>query len=118
MEQSTAGVVSGAKLAEDAGEALVEIESVSKRLAGLIQNISREASEQADTATLLAGAMNAIRDITMQTSSGTASTAENIGHLAQLSRELRESVAGFKLPEEHRQSSGNTNVMRAISDDE
>src|SRR5690606_41551860 len=40
MEQSTAGVVAGAKLAEAAGDALREIENVSKHLAGLIQTIS------------------------------------------------------------------------------
>src|SRR5699024_3459190 len=38
MEQSTAGVVSGARQAEEAGAALQEIESVSQQLSGLIQN--------------------------------------------------------------------------------
>ena len=41
MEQTTAEVVAGARLAEDAGLALGEIEKVSNDLADLIQNISR-----------------------------------------------------------------------------
>jgi hypothetical protein len=41
MEQTTAEVVAGARLAEDAGLALGEIEKVSTDLANLIQNISR-----------------------------------------------------------------------------
>jgi twitching motility protein PilJ len=40
MEQTTAEVVAGARLAEDAGLALVEIEKVSNDLADLIQSIS------------------------------------------------------------------------------
>jgi hypothetical protein len=41
MEQTTAEVVAGARLAEDAGLALGEIEKVSNDLADLIQNISQ-----------------------------------------------------------------------------
>ncbi len=99
MEQSTAGVVTGAKLAEDAGNALTEIESVSKQLADLIQDISREAREQASTAVNISESMHVIQQITMETSEGTTETALSIGNLTELANELRTSVAGFKLPE-------------------
>ena len=99
MEQSTAGVVSGAKLAEDAGGALGEIESVSKQIAELIQQISREADQQAQSATDISETMNVIQGITIQTSDGTSETATSIGELTQLAQELRESVTGFRLPE-------------------
>jgi len=99
MEQSTAGVVSGAKLAEDAGGALGEIESVSKQIAELIQQISREADQQAQSATEISETMNIIQGITIQTSDGTSETATSIGELTQLSQQLRESVTGFRLPE-------------------
>jgi twitching motility protein PilJ len=46
MEQTTSQVVSGARLAEDAGEALESIEKVSNDLAGLIQDISRQAQDR------------------------------------------------------------------------
>jgi len=99
MEQSTAGVVSGAKLAEDAGGALGEIESVSKQIAELIQQISQEADQQAQSATEISETMNVIQGITIQTSDGTSETATSIGELTQLSQELRASVTGFRLPE-------------------
>ncbi len=100
MEQSTAGVVSGAKLAEEAGGALGEIESVSKQIADLIQQISQEAEQQAETAVHISETMNVIQGITIQTSDGTSETATSIGELTELSRDLRASVTGFKLPDE------------------
>jgi len=98
MEQSTSGVVTGAQLAQNAGESLEEIENVSKRLAALIQNISQSASQQAVAATNISDTMNVIQEITTQTSAGTNETAASVGNLAELANELRRSVAGFKLP--------------------
>ena len=103
MEQSTAGVVSGAHQAEEAGEALREIESTSQHLAGLIQSISESARQQAEAASNISDTMNVIQEITSQTSAGTNETATSIGNLADLANELRESVAGFKIPESQEQ---------------
>lgn len=100
MEQTTSQVVSGARLAEDAGEALESIEKVSNDLAGLIQEISSQAQEQSKNATRIAELMNSIRDISIQTSEGTGQTAKSVASLAELVRKLRESVADFKLPED------------------
>jgi twitching motility protein PilJ len=100
MEQTTTQVVSGARLAEDAGEALESIEKVSNDLAGLIQNISRQAQEESRNATRIAQLMNSIRDISVQTTEGSGQTAKSVANLAELVRELRDSVSDFKLPEE------------------
>ncbi len=102
MEQTTAEVVRGARLAEDAGVALEEIESVSKNLAALIQNISNAARQQASSAGHISNTMNIIQEITSQTSAGTTATAQSIGKLAAITNELRNSVAGFKLPDDGR----------------
>ena len=99
MEKSTAGVVNGAQIAEDAGSALEEIESVSDQLAGLIQNISGSAREQANVATQLAASMGSIQEMTTQATQGTEQTSRSIGNLARLAQDLDTSVAGFKLPE-------------------
>ncbi|MBP8924557.1 MAG: type IV pili methyl-accepting chemotaxis transducer N-terminal domain-containing protein [Pseudomonadales bacterium] len=104
MEQTTAEVVRGARLAEDAGVALEEIESVSKNLAALIQNISNAARQQASSAGHISNTMNIIQEITSQTSAGTTATAQSIGKLAGITNELRNSVAGFKLPDDARGS--------------
>lgn len=98
MEQTTAEVVSGARLAEDAGTALGEIERVSHDLNNLIKNISGAAQQQSAAASDITQTMGVIRQITSQTSLGAGQTAESIGHLAQLAADLRRSVADFKLP--------------------
>lgn len=99
MEQSTSGVVSGGKMAEDAGEALTRIEDVSTELASLIQGISDAASRQAIVATDVSNTMNVIQEITVQTSEGSEETSSSIGNLSEMANELRKSVAGFKLPD-------------------
>jgi len=98
MEQTTSEVVAGARLAEDAGTALGEIESVSTSLADLIQGISSAAKQQSSAATNITTTMHTIQSITKQTSQGANQTAASIGNLAQLAADLRRSVADFKLP--------------------
>ena len=98
MEQTTSEVVRGARLAQDAGVALEEIEKVSKTLAALIQNISNAARQQASSAGHISNTMNVIQEITSQTSSGTTATAKSIGNLAKMASEMRKSVSGFTLP--------------------
>lgn len=98
MEQTTSEVVAGARLAEDAGTALGEIEKVSSDLSGLIQGISTAAQQQSGAAANITLTMNTIQQITSQTTQGANQTAESIGNLAQLAADLRRSVADFKLP--------------------
>jgi len=103
MEASTTNVVSGAKMAEDAGDALIEIENVSDELAELITGISTSANRQASVAMDVSNTMNVIQEITLQTSEGTEETSASIGNLSVLANELRKSVAGFKLPDSDEQ---------------
>ncbi|MDD2031792.1 MAG: methyl-accepting chemotaxis protein [Pseudomonas rhizophila] len=98
MEQTTTEVVRGARLAQDAGVALEEIEGVSKTLAALIQSISNAAQQQTTSAGQISLTMNVIQQITTQTSSGSTATAESIGNLAKMASQLRRSVSGFTLP--------------------
>ena len=100
MEQTTADVVQGAMLAENAGVALSKIENVSAHLAKLIEKISKEAHQQATTASDISKTMGIIQRITSQTTSGTLTTVTAISQLAQLASELRDSVEGFKLPDD------------------
>ena len=98
MEQTTTEVVRGARLAQDAGVALEEIEGVSQNLADLIQRISNAAQQQANSAGQISLTMNIIQQITNQTSSGSTATADSIGNLAKMASQLRRSVSGFTLP--------------------
>ena len=97
MEESTRGVVEGAKLSDAAGQALAEIGEVSQNLADLIKNISDATRHQADSATGVAGKMQDILHVTEQTTAGTQKTAMAVGELAGLATELKGSVAGFKV---------------------
>ena len=97
MEESTRGVVEGAKLSDAAGQALTEIGEVSQNLAELIENISAATRHQAASATSVAGKMQDILRVTEQATAGTQRTAIAVGELAGLATELKSSVAGFKV---------------------
>jgi twitching motility protein PilJ len=98
MEKSTSGVLSGAKLSQDAGTSLEQIEAVSHQLAELINTISDAAKQQAQAAVGSSDSMNVIQEIAIQTSTGTNESAASIGRLLDLTDELRKSVSGFTLP--------------------
>ncbi|MFA5940224.1 MAG: methyl-accepting chemotaxis protein [Sinimarinibacterium sp.] len=98
MERSTQNVVVGAKSAEEAGQALTKVETSSQELAKLITDISSSARNQSAQAIKIAGTMQVIRDIAVQTSGSASQTASAVQELTVLSEKLRESVAGFKLP--------------------
>ncbi len=98
MESTTSEVVRGTRLAEDAGTALVQIEKVSNKLSGLIQEISLEAQADSAAAMQFSEIMQRIRHISIQTSEGSKQTAKAVEDLAELVLHLSDSVADFKLP--------------------
>jgi twitching motility protein PilJ len=97
MEKSTMGVVEGAKLSDAAGQALSEIDFVTKNLAQLIQTISQATQTQASATNKVAQNMQDILEITRQTTRGTQQAAGSIRDLAAVAQELKSSVSGFKL---------------------
>ncbi len=99
METTTQEVVDGSQIADQAGQALTEIEGVSNRLSELIQSISLSAKQQARGSEALATSMNQIADVTQQTAAGTKQAAVSINSLAHLADGLRGSVSTFKLPD-------------------
>ncbi len=98
MDVTNEEVVNGTMLAEEAGERLNEIESVSERLAILISQISLASKQQARGSETISRAMNDIADVTQQTAAGTKQATASIGNLAELADKLRSSVSTFKLP--------------------
>lgn len=100
MESSTSEVVGGAKLAEDAGEALQKIEQVSKDIATATEEIASRLQNQSHDVSSINDTMNVIQEITSQTSDGTEQTTQSIETLAKMAEQLRQTVARFKLPDE------------------
>jgi twitching motility protein PilJ len=101
MERSTTDVVGGALLAENAGAALDEIEQVSHQMASLIQNISDTGRDQNRLATAINKNMLVLRQISAKTTQSTAQTSGAISKLSELASQLRQTVRGFRLPDDH-----------------
>ena len=97
MEQSTQGVVQGARLSDAAGSALVDIDRVTRELSTLIEVISSEAKREADSANVVAANIQHIFAVTEQTGDGTRSTAQMVHELSRTADELRQSVDRFKI---------------------
>jgi twitching motility protein PilJ len=97
MERSTQGVVEGARLSDNAGTALTEIDRVSRRLAELIEQISDSTSKEAAMASVVADNIQHIFAVTEQTGEGTRATAAQVRELSRMAEELRQSVARFKI---------------------
>lgn len=100
MEETIHEVVVGSTLADKAGNALVEIEQVSTRLAELIKSISESAKQQAQSSEDISKAMSSISKVTEIVQTGAIRASGSVKMLVELSDELRGSVAPFKLPEE------------------
>ncbi len=97
MERSTQGVVEGAKLNDNAGTALTEIDRVSRQVADLIEQISSSASREAGLANVVADNIQHIFAVTEQTGEGTRVTATQVRELSRMAEELRQSVSRFKI---------------------
>jgi twitching motility protein PilJ len=91
-------VVEGANLAENAGDALREIENVSNYIAELTRRIADSAQQQSQEASRINTTVGTIQRITETNAEGTRRTAESVDALADLAVELQRSVAGFRLP--------------------
>ncbi|KXX63881.1 methyl-accepting chemotaxis protein [Marichromatium gracile] len=98
MEASTSGVVEGANLAENAGDALHEIENVSAYIADLTKRIADSAQRQSRQSAEINDTVQAIRALTEENNDGTRRAAASVEQLANLATELQRSVAGFRLP--------------------
>lgn len=97
MERSTQKVVEGAKLSDAAGAALNDIDRVSRQLAELIEEISAQASREAESANVVVANIQHIFAVTEQTGDGTRSTAQLVRELSKTADELQQSVARFKI---------------------
>lgn len=106
MEQTTSEVVQGTRLAQGAGEALDDIEKVSKELAGLVEEITRAAQNQSKNAAEITSSMETIQGITTESSKVTAATSDFILNLSSLTDRLQRAVAGFSLDREAKKEAG------------
>ena len=97
MERSTLGVAKGAKRSDAAGQALEEIEDVSKQLAQLVTSIFDTTHAQTQAANQVVANMEEILHITRQTTVGTMQTTVSIKQISGFASELKASVSSFKV---------------------
>ena len=98
MEKATQQVVSGTKVADSAGGALVEIEKVSQQLSTLVQAISTGSNEQAERVIKVSEQVAQVSDSSTDTSRKAQESANSIAKLLELAKDLETSVSRFKLP--------------------
>jgi twitching motility protein PilJ len=98
MEKATQQVVSGTKVADSAGGALVEIETVSQQLSTLVQAISTGSNEQAERVIKVSEQVAQVSDSSTDTSRKAQESANSIAKLLELAKDLETSVSRFKLP--------------------
>ena len=107
MEETTMEVVSGSGLANDAGQALNQIDTISGSMAEIIRSISQSARKQAESSDDVAQLMNQISEATQKAAAGARHAALSITSLAGMADELRGSVNAFKLPDDEQPRASN-----------
>ena len=101
MENGMNEVKGGNLLAEQASRALQDISNVVRRSAELIEEISAASEEQARVTSNVAGAMQTISSITLETSAGAQQTAQTIQGMVELCERLNDAISQFKVAEEY-----------------
>jgi methyl-accepting chemotaxis protein len=118
MEDTTREVINRSNIANEAGVALSEIQTVSNRLAELIQAISDAAQQQARGSEQVAKSMNEMSSVTRGTAASTKQTAAAINSLSLLVDNLNATVSRFKLPaagSDYTEYSGHGNQPRLVA---
>lgn len=115
MEETIREVIEGSSLADKAGRSLVNIEQISSQLAELLRSISESAKFQARSSEDISNAMSSISEVTALVQNGSKRAADSVRTLVELSHDLRNSVAPFKLPVDLHQSLNGTADSRFLN---
>ncbi|HWO01394.1 MAG TPA: methyl-accepting chemotaxis protein [Blastocatellia bacterium] len=100
MEAGMKEVKGGSSLASQASRALQDISAAVRQSSELIEEISAASDEQARVTTNLAGAMQTISSITLETSAGAHETAQTIQGMVGLSDRLNRAISQFRVKDD------------------
>ncbi len=101
MDAGMSEVKGGSQLALQASHALQDISSAVRQSSELIEEISAASEEQARVTTNLAGAMQTISSITLETSAGAHETAQTIQSMVSLCEQLNGAISQFKVKDDY-----------------
>ncbi|RMH36154.1 MAG: methyl-accepting chemotaxis protein [Nitrospirae bacterium] len=97
MEDGTQQVMSGVELANKTGEALNRIQTMVQQTTSMIQQIAQAAEEQSTATKQIAGDLEAVAQVTRDTSSGASESAKASQELNALAAKLQGLVSSFKV---------------------
>ena len=98
MEHTTAELAAGVEQTEQASVALHAIHDDSEVVRQRVALMAEKTVQQSGIVRQLSDNMDAISQITQQTSDGVHNNAESLDELQELAAELRQSLSDFKLP--------------------
>jgi methyl-accepting chemotaxis protein len=101
MEVGMKEVRGGSYLATQASNALQDISEAVRQSSELIEEISAASEEQARVTSNVAGAMQTISSITLETSAGAHQTAQTIEGMVGLADRLNKSISQFKVKDDY-----------------
>jgi PAS domain S-box-containing protein len=101
MDAGMSEVKGGSLLASQASRALQDVSSAVRQSSELIEEISAASEEQARVTTNLAGAMQTISSITLETSAGAHETAQTIQSMVGLCEQLNGAISQFKVKDDY-----------------
>ncbi len=99
METTTEEVITGATMADEAGQALDEIESISQELYQVIETVASGATRESKAAATVTERMNTLKEATEQSDLSVSQVAVALGNIRDVVGKLDKSVAGFQLPD-------------------
>jgi twitching motility protein PilJ len=105
MDIALSEVKSGSQLAAVASQSIQDISVVVTESASLIEEISVAAEEQARVSHNIAGAMQTVSSIAIQTSTGTHETSQIMQNLVSIAENLSDAILKFKISDDITQSS-------------
>ncbi|MEB3181566.1 MAG: methyl-accepting chemotaxis protein [Nostocaceae cyanobacterium] len=97
METGTSQVVEGTRVVEDAKHSLADILDVSRQIDTLVQSISQAAASQVETSQSVTQLMKDIAKVSELTSDSSHRVSESLQTTVNISQELQETVATFKV---------------------
>jgi methyl-accepting chemotaxis protein len=101
MEVGMKEVRGGSLLAHQASNALQDISQAVRQSSELIEEISAASEEQARVTSNVAGAMQTISSITLETSAGAHETAQTIEGMVGLADRLNKAISQFKVKDDY-----------------
>ena len=97
MEITTQEVVEGAKLTDNAGQALKKIEQLSQQVASRVAEASEKLEAKSSDMTKISLDMKELQNTTEQSKEIVNMTAKQVEELKNISKELTDTVHGYKV---------------------